>query len=103
MMGLREVRTELIECLKDGRYEHEPRDVLSEKNLLAVGDVTAAHVIRLLQRCKGEQYECSPHDADRETLVHVFQPEADGRCWYIKAYFLSEGAVFISVHLAEEQ
>jgi hypothetical protein len=59
-MGLRSARTLLIAALESGVYGHEPRDVQEEKNLLAVGDVTAEFVITLLRKTKGQEYSTSP-------------------------------------------
>lgn len=100
-MGLKSARRALIAALKAGDFQHESRDALKEKNLLAVGDVTEDEVISLLQKTRGDQYGSSNHDWDAETIVHVFKPEVDGERWYIKAYFLDpedRSAMFISVH-----
>lgn|SRR5690606_15135959 len=99
-MGFRDAQRRLIAALEEGRYGFEARDALEEKNLLAIGEVSAEFVILLLGRCKGTQYRESPHDFDREIVVHTFLPETAGGRWYIKAYFLSDDAVFISVHRA---
>lgn len=96
-----EVRRRLIHALESGDFVHEARDARAEKNLLAVGDVTAGDVIRLLQRTRGDQYTVSPHDWDSAIAVHVFKPTVLHVGWYVKAYFLPQGgetAVFISVH-----
>lgn len=101
-VGFREARDRLIEALRKGRYEHEARQARTEKNLFAVGDVSADEVVTLLYRCRGDQHEDSPHHWDRATTVHEFKPVVKGHQWYIKAYFdpddRSEGVVFISVH-----
>lgn len=101
-MGFRNARDRLVEALEEGRFEHEARKTKSEKNLLAVGDVSAERVKTLLHRCRGDQHEESPHYWDPETTVHEFEPVVDGESWYIKAYFQSDGntvsATFISVH-----
>lgn len=100
-MGLREARRVLIACLRRGSYEHEVRDVLAEKNLLAVGEVDVEFVVRLLQRTRGADYTAVPHVWDSETTVHIFRPLLRGRRWYVKAYFIHDGdshAVLISVH-----
>jgi len=100
-VSLRTVRQALIGSLESGNFEHEARAALAERNLLAVGDVDAAFVVRLLQRTRGDRYATSRHDWDREVTVHVFRPELDGERWYVKAYFLdvqAGRAVFISVH-----
>lgn len=100
-VGLNSARKALIAALEAGDFQHEGRDTLSEKNLLAVGDMTETEVVRLLRRTRGDQYSSSCHDWDSETTVHVFRPEVDGERWYIKAYFLDpadKSAMFISVH-----
>ena len=100
-MGLRSARGALIAALEAGDLQHEARDTLSEKNLLAVGEVSEADVIALLRRTRGDQYSSSGHDWDPATTVHVFRPDVDDERWYIKAYFLDptgSSAVFISVH-----
>jgi hypothetical protein len=100
-MGLKSARKALIAALEAGNFQHEQRDTLSEKNLLAVGEVTEAEVIGLLRRTRGDQYSSSGHDWDRDTTVHVFKPEVDDERWYIKAYFLNptdHSAIFVSVH-----
>lgn len=101
-MGFREAQDRLIEALREGRFQHEARQTRSEKNLLAVGDISAEEVIALLHRCRGDQHEESPHHWDRATTVHEFRPVVGGERWYIKAYFdpgdRSAGATIISVH-----
>ena len=100
-MGLNDARKALIKALEDGDFRHEPRDILSEKNLLAMGEVTENDVIHMLRRTRGDQYSSSPHDWDAETVVHVFRPEVHREKWYVKAYFLDPpggSAMFISVH-----
>jgi hypothetical protein len=101
-MGFREARRRLTAALREGRYEHEARAALEEKNLLAIGEVDAAFVIRLLERCSGTQYRQGPHDFDPGTVVHTFLPRFGGERWYVKVYFLADDAVFISVHVAAD-
>ena len=100
-MGFSNARRRLIEALRNGTWEVEFRDAVAEKNLLAVGAVDAAFVIRLLHRCHGADYDTRPHDFDPNTPVHVFRPTLGHERWYVKAYFLAETAVFISVHGSE--
>ena len=91
----------LVAALEAGDLQHEARDTLSEKNLLAVGKVSEADVIALLRRTRGDQYSSSGHDRDPDTTVHVFKPAVDEEQWYIKVYFLDPtdgSAMFISVH-----
>jgi hypothetical protein len=89
----------LVAKLASGEFSHEPREAMEEKNLLAVGDVSAAAVARLLRRCTSQQYATDHHHRLPRVVVHVFRPvDVDGGGWYIKAYFLRGGATFISVH-----
>ena len=97
-MGFKDVRCLLVDALESGRFQHEFRADMESKNLLAVGDVTPEFVVRLLRRCTGRHYRASPYHRDRSILCHEFMPELDGGRWYLKAYFLSADAVFISVH-----
>jgi hypothetical protein len=97
-MGFKEVRTLLIDALQSGQYQHEWRSDSPTKNLLAIELVTPGFVVQLLLRCGGNDYECSKHHTREHTLCHVFTPVLDGERWYVKAYFVSARAVFISVH-----
>ncbi|MDB4950503.1 MAG: hypothetical protein JWM27_3152 [Gemmatimonadetes bacterium] len=97
-MGFTAARSLLIDALLSGRFQHEERRDLERKNLLAVGDVSAEFVIGLLKACRGNQYKASPYHFDARILCHEFKPVSAGQAWYVKAYFLSSDAVFISVH-----
>jgi hypothetical protein len=106
-MKFTEARRRIIQALREGSYQHEARDVVEGKNLLATGDVTSAEVAELLQRCRGDQHESQPHHFDDQVLVHFFKPTRQGEQWYIKAYLIGDPddedddprvAVFISVH-----
>lgn len=105
--GFSAAKADLIAALTDGRVQHEEREAVAEKNLLAVGEVTVAEVVAALQRCKGGDHSSSDHHLsklrDRGIKVHCFTPMSTGRRWYIKAYFLDGGptlpeAIMISVH-----
>lgn len=91
----------MIAALREGRYRHEGRTALAEKNLLAVGHVTTEEVISLLQRCRGDQHRARRHHFDREVVVHEFCPVVGGSRWYVKAYFRGDIAWIISVHESE--
>lgn len=102
-MGFKIVRQRLIEALAQQRYQAEARSVIDEKNLLAIGDISAEAVIGLLKRCRGNQYREDIHHFLAKQKVHVFTPtHENGLEWYIKAYFIAQAdgemAVFISVH-----
>lgn len=97
-MGFKDVRMLLIDALRSRQYEYEERDDLEEKNLHATERVTPSFVIHLLWRCSGLEYESRKHHLYPHLLCHVFKPVVDGERWYVKAYFVSTRAIFISVH-----
>jgi len=95
-----------VEALRQGTFEHEARDALSEKNLLAVGDVDEDEVARLVLRTRSHEYGESRHHWDQSVIVHTFNPTSREERWYIKVYLIETDhderkAVFISVHRAE--
>jgi hypothetical protein len=97
-MGFVAARSLLLDALESGRFQHEERRDIESKNLLAVGDVTPEFVAGLLRACRGSQYKATPYHFDQRIACHTFTPCAAGEKWYVKAYFLSADAVFISVH-----
>jgi hypothetical protein len=91
----------ILDALELGNFQHEARDVLNEKNLLAVGELSVDEAIDVLKRARGTDHHVSPHHWDPATDVHVFRPQAGGVRWYVKAYFVEDppgAAVFISFH-----
>lgn len=100
-MGLNDVRGLLIDALESGRVQHEYRADMESKNLLATGEVTPEFVVQLLQRCNGRQYKATPYHYDSRIVCHTFTPTFNGKRWYVKSYFLSSDAVFVSVHPQE--
>ncbi|MYA65340.1 MAG: hypothetical protein F4139_01675 [Gemmatimonadetes bacterium] len=79
---------------REGNFEHEAREALAEKKLLAVGDVDASDVAELVLKTRSEDYRESPHHWDQfrggayvyangsgGTMVHkgVFRGEREGR------------------------
>jgi hypothetical protein len=97
-MAFRKARSKIIAAPQAGTYSHEARDALRERNLLAVGDVSAEFVIELLKRAGGADHRESPHHRDAQTTVHIFSCRHAGERWYVKAYFIDDEARFISVH-----
>ena len=104
-MGFRYARDAAIAALLGGQVQHEARDDIDDKTLLATGAVTSEGVVRLLRACRGTQYSCSPHhQLVKNVEVHEFKPigslEPGGPKlkWYIKLYFLDPDTWFISVH-----
>lgn len=98
-LGFGAAKRRAIEALRSGdAIEHEARDALASKNLLAIGLISCDFVAALLGRCNGGQHTSSPHDFDATTEVHVFTPiDRTGKQWYIKLYFRTR-TTFISVH-----
>lgn len=104
-MAFSEAKAAVVAALREGNFEHEARGALSEKNLLAVGDVDANEVAALVLKTRSEDYGESPHHWDQSVVVHTFRPTVRRERWYIKVYFLeTDGddrkAMFISVHRA---
>jgi hypothetical protein len=100
-MGFSSAKRALLTALEAGNFQHEAREVLSEKNLLAVGDISVGEVIGIVRRTRGQDYSVSPHHWDPDVEVHVFRATVEETRWFVKAYSL-EGtggtAVFISIH-----
>ena len=104
-MGFSEAKRAVVAALRRGNFEHDAREALAEKNLLAVGDVDASDVAELVLKTRSEDYGESPHHWDQSVVVHTFMPTVRKERWYIKGYFVgTDGddrkAMFISVHRA---
>ena len=102
-MGFTAAKAAVVAALHEGNFEHEARDALAEKNLLAVGDVDANEVAALVLKTRSEDYGESPHHWDESVIVHTFRPTVREARWYIKVYFVESSrddrkAMFISVH-----
>ena len=93
-MGFAEAKKEVLKALSTGAYQHEARNDIDVKNLLATGQVSAEFVGGLIRKCNGNDHRMSPHDMMRSITVHVLKKDG----WYVKFYFLAPDAWFISVH-----
>ncbi len=51
-MGFSYVKRALVTALEAGNFQHEAREVFSEKNLLAVGDISVEEVIGIVKRTR---------------------------------------------------
>jgi hypothetical protein len=102
-VGFRDARREFISALEDGRIEAEPRSAVTEKNLLAIGEISPDEVANLIKRCRGGQHSSSPYDFDESIDVHVFKPTVGNIHWYIKGYIIADKVIFISVHKSEHR
>jgi hypothetical protein len=87
-----------LQCLQNGNFQHEQRNDINIKNLLATGEVDADSIAKVIGKSKGINHESSHHHHDSGTEVHIIK--RDG--WYIKFYFIEiepdNLTVFISVH-----
>ncbi len=92
--GFNAVRRAVLAALEAGHYQHEARDSIDVKNLLATGAVSVNEVKDVIRRSNGLNYSCSPHHRVSSVDCHLIK--AGG--WYIKFYFLDPDTIFISVH-----
>lgn len=87
-----------LQCLESGSFQHEQRDNIDSKNLLATGDIDEDSIAKVIRNSRGTDHESSPHHQHRETEVHIIKHDG----WYIKFYFAEINSddltVFISVH-----
>ena len=93
-MGFKAAKKAVLTALKDGDYQHADRNEIDVKNLLAVGEVSAEDVMKVIKRCDGTHYESSPHHQIKDVECHVIKAHG----WYIKFYFVDPATFFISVH-----
>ena len=98
VMGFKQAKAQVIDCLLDGRIRHEERGDIDVKNLLSTGDVTPEQVAGWISRAKGGDHTCSPHHFDKMIQVHTVTVRTTMGDWYIKWYFIEPNSVFISVH-----
>lgn len=97
-MGFNDVKSQVLQCLKDGYVSHEQRNDIDIKNLLATGQVTIEQVSEIIGRSRGGSYSSSPHHIVKDIDVHIIKTRNAGEDWYIKWYFVEPNSVFISVH-----
>ncbi len=97
-VGFNETRKQVIKCLRNHAFDHEPRKDIDQKNLLHTGKVTPDEVIIMVMHCTGKDHSTGPHDMDRSVEVHKLKPKGKFDGWYIKFFFVPSGTLFISVH-----
>lgn len=101
-MGFKAAKAAVVRALREGNFVHENRE--PEKNLLAVGDMEAEEVAKLVLKTNSHDHDESEHHWYASVVVHTFRPTVDEQRWYIKAYFVDgpeAGATFISVHRSD--
>lgn len=101
-MSFKQVKHQIITCLKLGAYDHEFRKSIDVKNLFQCGLISENEVLDLVMKTTGNQYETSPHHQAPSIDVHIFKPQKNRKKWYIKFYFIEPDAMFISVHESDE-
>lgn len=94
VLGFTAAKRKLLAALESGDYQHEVRDAVDVKNVLATGQVTAAALAAIVKRSNGLEHSTSPHHGDASITVHVLKTGG----WYIKFYFFDPSTFFISVH-----
>ena len=100
-MGFKEIKKKLVECIKNGNYDHEIRNNIDIKNIFLIGLLSEDELIEIIKSSNGNQYSLSKHHLDSSVDIHIIKPIKDNKKWYIKFYFLEPNTVFISVHESE--
>lgn len=98
-MGFKDVKRQVLACLKSGNVLHVQRGDINIKNLLATGQISIGEVTNIISQARGNEYESSQHHVINELDVHVVKTSYQGKGWYIKWYFVEPNSIFISVHL----
>jgi hypothetical protein len=93
-MGFKAAKAALINALKTGNYQHEVRESIETKNLLAMGEVTPQQVLEIIARCNGSHHSSSKHHQAKGIDVHLIKHSG----WYVKFYVIAPDVWFISVH-----
>jgi len=93
-LGFSAAKRKLLAALASGDFQHEVRDAIDVKNVLATGQLSVAELVAIVRRANGLEHSTSPHHGDASIMVHVFRTGG----WYIKFYFLDPSTFFISVH-----
>jgi len=97
-MGFKDIKHQVLECLKSGNVLHEQRNDINIKNLLATGQISIEKVTEIISRTRGNEYECSKHHVVKNLEVHIIKTNHQGKPWYIKWYYVEPNSVFISIH-----
>ncbi len=102
-MGFKDARARLLDCLREDRIGHWPREDYLRKNWLLAGRMNSGQVLDLLLQCRADHYRSSPHDFEPGTTVHEFLPYDGPTRWNIKVFFDDDmgAAVFMSVQPSE--
>ncbi len=97
-MGFKDIKSKAIQCLKSKNYLAQNREKDPKKNLLAIGEIDADEVIKILMLCNGMGYSFEKLHANSKLQAHIFKTKE----WYIKLYFIGPDCYIISVHLNDK-
>ena len=100
-MAFSEIKKQVIYCLKNNHISHEQRANIDIKNLLSTGEISLEKTIKILSRCRGNEYSTSKHHSAPSIDVHIVKTRYMSKNWYLKWYFLEPDCIFISVHESE--
>jgi hypothetical protein len=93
-LGYKTAKKKVLAALVTNSFDHEPRNGIDVKNLLAMGQISSAAVADLIAKSSGRDHSESPHHQVKSVVVHCVKVQG----WYIKFYFLDPRTTFISVH-----
>ena len=98
VMKFKEVKKQVLDCLENGLVEHEERDDINVKNLLAVGQVSMDEVKEIIRMSRGNEHSHSPHHVVSSLEVNIIKTKHSGKYGYVKWYYVEPNSIFISVH-----
>lgn len=95
-MGFKEIKVKVLHELtsENGAINHTDRS--EGKNLLKDETISKDLAAKIISRCRGTEYQCSPHHNVPGVVVHIMKPSYETEKWYIKFYFIAEKVTFIS-------
>ncbi len=93
-MKSNEIKSIVINALDTGAYNHEHRQAINKKNLLAFKVVDAKFVRNKISKLKEKNYRVFYDYTFKDREIHEIV--IDG--WYIKFYYENSIVTFISVH-----
>ena len=93
-MKFDEIRSIVINALDSGAYNHEHRQAINKKNLLAFKIVDAKFVRNKISKSNENEHRTFYDYTFKDRIIHEFIVDR----WYIKFYYENSIVTFISVH-----
>ena len=84
----------VVNALDTGAYNHEHRQAINKKNLLAFKVVDATFVKNLIEKTEEKNYNMFYDYTFKDREIHEIKISR----WYIKFYYENSMVTFISVH-----